>query len=122
MQTLSELNDETYTMNFYDDKLTVETIIDKSAETETVAITSTGVYTVEEGSEAEKELMENPVKEEEIQKSVYNLSETEIFFEEKNGIFMVFLNRAFIQTIPMRCLSDEEQQQVRSYFSEKGLD
>ena len=53
MQTLSELNDETYTMNFYDDKLTVETIIDKSAETETVAITSTGVYTVEEGSEAE---------------------------------------------------------------------
>ena len=122
MQTLSELNDETYTMNFYDDKLTVETIIDKSAETETVAISSTGVYTVEEGSEAEKELMETPVKEEEIQKSVYNLSETEIFFEEKNGIFMVFLNRAFIQTIPMRCLSDEEQQQVRSYFSEKGLD
>lgn len=122
MQTLSELNDETYIMDFYDDKLTVETIIDKSAETETVAITSTGVYTVEEGSEAEKELMENPVKEEEIQKSVYNLSETEIFFEEKNGIFMVFLNRAFIQTIPLRCLSDEEQQQVRSYFSEKGLD
>ena len=92
------------------------------AETETVAITSHGVFTVEEGSEAEKELMENPPKEEEIQKSVYNLSETEVSFMEKNNIFMVFLNRAFIQTIPMRCLSDEEQQQVRSYFSEKGLD
>lgn len=122
MQTLSELNDETYIMHFYDDKLTVETIIDTSAETETVAITSKGIYTVEEGSEAEKELLENPAEEEEIQKSVYNLSETEIFFEEKNGIFMVFLNRAFIQTIPLRCLSDEQQQQVRSYFSEKGLD
>ena len=122
MQTLSELNDETYVMSFYDDKLTVETIIDKTAETETVAITTKGIYTVEEGSEAEKELLENPVKEEEIQKSVYNLSETEILFEEKNGIFMVFLNRAFIQTIPVRCLSDEEQQMVRNYFSEKGLD
>lgn len=122
MQTLSELNDETYIMHFYDDKLTVETIIDTSAETETVAITSKGIYTVEEGSEAEKELLENPAEEEEIQKSVYNLSETEIFFEEKNGIFMVFLNRAFIQTIPLRCLSDEQQQQVKSYFSEKGLD
>lgn len=122
MKTLSELDDETYVMSFYDDKLTVETIMDKTDETETVAITSTGVYTVEEGSEAEKELMENPPKEEEIQKSVYNLSETEISFEEKNGIFMVFLNRAFIQTIPARCLSEEEQQQVRSYFEEKGLD
>lgn len=122
IQTLSELNDETYVMSFYDDKLTVETIIDTSVETETVAITTKGIYTVEEGSEAQKELLENPVKEEEIQKSVYNLSETEVFFEEKNGIFMVFLNRAFIQTIPLRCLSEDEQKLVRSYFSEKGLD
>ncbi len=121
MQTLSELNDETYIMSFYDDKLTVETIIEKAAETETVAITSTGIYTVEEGSEAEKELKENPVQEEKVQKSVYNLSETEICFEEKNNIFMVFLNRAFIQTIPARCLSEEEQSKVRSYFEEKGL-
>ncbi len=122
MRTLSELGDETYVMSFYDDKLTVETIIDNTAETETVAITSHGVFTVEEGSEAEKELMENPPKEEEIQKSVYNLSETEVSFMEKDSIFMVFLNRAFIQTIPLRCLSEEEQQQVRNYFSEKGLD
>ena len=122
MKTLSELNDETYVMSFYDNKLEVETIIDKSAETETVAITPTGIYTVEEGSKAEEELKENPVQEEEIQKSVYNLSETEILFEEKDGLFMVFLNRAFIQTIPMRCLSDEEQTKVRSYFEEKGLD
>lgn len=122
MKTLSELNDETYVMSFYDNKIEVETIIDKAAETETVAITTHGVFTVEEGSEAEKELKENPVQEEEVQKSIYNLSETEIFFEEKNGLFMVFLNRSFIQTIPVRCLSEEEQQQVRNYFSEKGLD
>ncbi len=122
VQTLSELGDETYVMSFFDDRLEVETIINKSAETETVAITTHGVFTVEEGSEAEKELLENPVQEEEIQKSVYKLSETDICFEEKNGILMVFFDRALIQTIPARCLSDEEQQQVRNYFSEKGLD
>ncbi|MBQ8904589.1 MAG: hypothetical protein IJY73_09965 [Oscillospiraceae bacterium] len=121
LQTLSELCDETYVMSFYDDRLEVETIIDKNAETETVAITSTGIYTVEPGSEAEKELKENPPVEEEIQKSVYKLSETDVCFTEKNNIFMVFLNRSFIQTIPARCLSEEEQQQVRSYFEEKGL-
>ena len=121
LKTLSELGSETYVMSFYDDRLEVETIIDKNAQTETVAITTTGVYTVEEGSEAEKELKENPVQEEEIQKSVYNLSETEIFFTEKDGLFIVFLNRAFIQTIPVRCLSEEEQTMVRNYFEEKNL-
>ena len=123
MKTLEELGSETYVMSFYDNKLEVETIIDKNAETETVAITSTGIYTVEEGSEAAKELAQNPAPaEEKIPKSVYNLSETEICFEEKDGLFMVFFNRAFIQTIPARCLSDEEQARVRNYFEEKGLD
>ena len=121
LKTLSELNDETYVMSFYDNKLEVETIIDKTAETETVAITSTGVYTVEEGSEAAKELENNPVPEEEVQKSVYNLSETEVCFMEKDGIFMVFLNRSLIQTIPVRCLSESEQTMVRNYFEDKNL-
>lgn len=121
LKTLSELNDETYVMSFYDNKLEVETIIDKTAETETVAITTTGIYTVEEGSEAAKELENNPVPEEEIQKSVYNLSETEVCFMEKDGIFMVFFDRSLIQTIPVRCLSESEQTMVRNYFEEKNL-
>lgn len=123
VKTLSELDSsETYVMSFFDDRLEIETIIDTSAETETVAITSTGIYTVEEGSEAEKEMPENPLKEEEIQKTVYNHFDTEMLFQEKDGLFMLFINRAYIHTIPMRCLSESEQQQVRAYFSEKGLD
>lgn len=122
VQTLSELNDETYSAAFYDDKIVIETIIDSSAETETIAITQSGVYTVEEGSEAEKELLRNPVPAEEIQKTVYNLSETDIFFAEKNEVFMLFINRSYIHTIPARCLSAEEREKLRNYFSEKGPD
>lgn len=123
IKNLSELGtSETYIMSFYDEKVEVETIIDSSAETETVAITHNGIYTVEEGSEAEKEMLENPSKEEEIQKTVYNHIDTEMFFTEKDGLFMLFVNRAYIHTIPVRCLSESEQQQVRAYFNEKGLD
>lgn len=121
IRTLDELNDETYTMSFFDTKIEIETVIDKTAPTETVAITSTGIYTVEEGSEAEKEIPAEAIKDEEIPKTVYHLSETDICFEEKNDLFMVFVNRSYIHTIPMRCLSDSEKEQVRNYFTEKGL-
>lgn len=121
IKTLDELNDETYKMSFFDTKLEIETIIDESAPTETVAITSSGVYTIEEGSEAEKEIPADALKKEEIPKTVYQLSETDICFEEKDGLFMLFINRSFIHTIPVRCLSDGEQKMVRDYFTEKGL-
>ena len=121
VKTLSELNDETYIMSFYDTKLEIETIIDKSAPTETVAITHTGVYTIEEGSEAEKEMPEGAGETEDIPKTVYQLSETDICFEEKNDLLMLFVNRAYIHTIPARCLSESEREQVRNYFTEKGL-
>lgn len=121
MKTLSELNDEAYIMSFYDTKIEIETIIDKSAPTETIAITSSGVYTVEEGSEAAKEMPADAVKDEEIPKTVYQLSETDISFTEKDNLFMMFVNRSYIHTIPLRCLSEAEQEQVRSYYTEKNL-
>ncbi len=121
IQTLSELSDETYIMSFFDTKIEIETIIDNSAPTETIAITHSGVYTVEEGSEAEKEMPEPPAKSEEIPKTVYNLSETDIVFDEKDDLFMLFVNRAYIHTIPARCLSDDEKIQIKKYFSDKGL-
>ena len=123
VKTLAELDSsETYVMSFYDTKVEIETIIDTSVETETVAITHNGIYTVEEGSEAEKEMLENAPKEEEIQKTVYNHIDTEMLFTEKDGLLMLFVNRSFIHTIPVRCLSESEQEQVKAYFSEEGLD
>lgn len=121
IKTLSELNDETYTMSFYDTKLEIETVIDNSAPTETVAITTNGIYTVEEGSEAEKNLPEEEPKSEEIPKTVYNLSETEITFAEKDGLIMMFVNRSYIHTIPKRCLSEEEIKLIEAYYTDKAL-
>lgn len=111
---------EEYEMSFYDNKIEVETIIDPNAETETVAITANGIYTVEEGSEAEKELTEE-VKIPEVERSVYRLSETELALDEKNGLLIIYINRSNFQTIPLRCLSDEDAGKVREYFSERGL-
>lgn len=121
MNTLDALGTrEEYQASFYDNRIEVETIIDPNAETETVAVTPNGVYTVEEGSEAEKELPE-VITQTEIEKSVYKLAETELLLEEKNGLLLIFINRATFQTIPLRCLSEEQAEQVRSYFSERSL-
>lgn len=111
---------EEYEMSFYDNKIEVETIIDQNAEMETVAITANGIYTVEPGSEAEKELTEE-VKTPEVERSVYRLSETELALDEKNGLLLIYINRSNFQTIPLRCLSEEDAGKVREYFSERGL-
>ena len=121
IKTLSELNDETYTMSFYDAKIEIETVIDNSAPTETVAITTSGIYTVEEGSEAEKELADKPIETEDIPKTVYNLSETEICFSEKDGLIMMFVNRSYIHTIPKRCLTNEQIKLIEAYYTDKTL-
>lgn len=125
VRTLSELNDETYTAAFFDDRIEIETeISEEPQETETVAITSQGVITVEEGSEAAKEIAENPdlvTDNTKPEKTVYNLAETDIRFQEKEGLFYLFVNRAYIHTIPLRCLTDKEAEQVRAYFADKAI-
>lgn len=121
MNTLDALNThEEYRASFYDNRIEVETIIDPNAETETVAVTPNGIYTVEEGSEAEKELP-TELPQTEIEKSVYKLAETELLLEEKNGLFLIYINRATFQTIPLRCLSEEQAEMVRNYFSERSF-
>ncbi|MCM1335338.1 MAG: hypothetical protein NC084_02345 [Bacteroides sp.] len=131
VKTLAELDDETYTASFYDDRIEIETVIeknendkDKDKDKETIAITASGVYPVEEGSlaaeEAKKAEAENEKKQNEpIPKTVYRLAETEIFFEEKDGLFLLFVNRSYIHTIPGRCLAEEEKARLKEYFDEK---
>ena len=128
VQTLSALDDETYTASFYDDKIVIETVIEKKdadEPTETVALTASGVYPVEEGSfaaeaAAAKAAAEDAEKSKEpIPKTVYLLSETEVAFEEKDGLFLLFINRSYIHTIPLRCLSEEQAAQIRAYFEDK---
>lgn len=126
VRTLSELDDEIYTASFCDDRIEIETVIEKAEDeeaTETVVLTATGVYPAEEGSpaaEAAAEAEKSAEKADEpIPKTVYRLSETEIFFEEKDGLFLLFVNRSYIHTIPTRCLSEEQAARIREYFEEK---
>ena len=125
MQGLEALGtDETYTMTLYDDRIEIETEITENAETETVAITTHGVFPVEEGSEAAKELAEHPelVQDDtKVEKTVYRLAETEICMEDRNGILMLFVNRSYIHAVPKRCLGTDEMLAFKAYFEEKGL-
>lgn len=122
VQTLSALDDELYTASFYDDRIEIETVIEKTEEaTETVVLTATGVYPAEEGSPSANAASAEAAEkaDEPIPKTVYRLSETELFFEERDGLFLLFVNRSYIHTIPIRCLTEEQAAQIRTYFEEK---
>ncbi len=126
MESLAELGtDEQYTMTLYDDRIEIETVItSEEKETETVAITAHGIFPVEEGSEAAKEIAEDPglVKDDtRIEKTVYKLTETEVCMSEQRGILLLFVNRSYIHAVPERCLSEEEILGFKAYFEEKGL-
>ena len=112
-------------MTLYDDRIEIQTeITSPEQETETVAITAHGVFPVEEGSEAAKELAEHPelVKDEtQTEKTVYRLAETEICLSDQHGLLLIFVNRSFIHAIPKRCLGDADILAVKAYFEEKGL-
>lgn len=126
MQGMAELGtDEQYTMTLCDDRIEIETeITSEGKETEIVEINSRGVFPVEEGSEAAKEIAEHPelVKDEtKVEKTVYRLAETEICMSEKQELLLMFVNRSYIHAIPKRCLSDAEINAFKAYFEEKGL-
>lgn len=126
LQGMAELGtDEVYNMSLFEDRIEVETeIIPADARTETVAITAHGVFPVEEGSDAAKELAEHPeLVQDETQtaKSVYRLAETEIFMADRRDLLLIFVNRSYIHAVPKRCLSDKEMLDFKAYFEEKGL-
>ncbi|MBO6303442.1 MAG: hypothetical protein J6N15_13490 [Ruminiclostridium sp.] len=127
IQGISELGtDEEYTMTLYDDRIEIETqITSADKETETVAITTHGVFTVEEGSEAAKELAEHPelVRDDTKppEKTVYRLAETEVFMADHKELLLMFVNRSYIHAVPKRCLGTEEMLAFKAYFEEKGL-
>ena len=127
MESLTELGtDEQYTMTLFDDRIEIETVITpEEKETETVAITAHGIFPVEEGSEAAKEIAADPglVRDDtKIEKTVYRLAETEVCMSDQRDILLLFVNRSYIHAVPKRCLSEEEILGFKTYFEEKGLD
>jgi|GEM_PF-1671068 len=117
--------DETYNMTLYEDRIEIETeITPENAETEIVAISTHGVFPVEEGSEAAKEIAENPglVQDEtKVEKTVYRLAETEAVMIDHKELLLLFVNRSYIHAVPKRCLGDKEMLEFKAYFEEKGL-
>ena len=117
--------DERYTMTLYDDRIEIETeITSAEKETEIVEINSRGVFPVEEGSPAAKEIAENPdlVRDDtQIEKTVYRLAETEIAMADIRDLLLIFVNRSFIHAVPKRCLGTDEMLAFKAYFEEKGL-
>ena len=82
------------------------------------------MFPVEEGSEAAKEIAENPdlVKDEtQVEKTVYRLAETEIVMSDVKDLILIFVNRSFIHAVPKRCLGTDEMLAFKAYFEEKGL-
>ena len=114
-----------YAVTLYDDRIEIETeITSADKETEIVEINSGGVFPVEEGSEAAKEIAENPdlVKDEtQVEKTVYRLAETEIVMSDVKDLILIFVNRSFIHAVPKRCLGTDEMLAFKAYFEEKGL-
>jgi hypothetical protein len=117
---------EKYTARFYDDRIEVETEIiplSKDAETEIVAVSGNSISKVEN-----PEILESIEKDEtplvpsvQYETSVIGLTTEMLFSVENSEMFCLFVNKALIYIFPKRCLTDEQNEAVRSYFKDKAI-
>lgn len=116
IRTLSGFSRETYTAEFFKDRIEVQTTILPDEETETVAVTPYGVMTVGEDVEIPEE---KEIKQPE--KTVISLAENTLDSDETEGLFMLYMNRSQIYIFPKRCLSDEQNTALSAYFDDKNI-
>ena len=115
MNTLKSFNQENYIAEFFDDRIEVDTEVLDDENMETVAVTSAGVMTVDESVEIAEE---NEIKHE---KSVINLVENTLDSLENENMFLLFVNRSYMYAFPKRCLTDDEQNTLRNYLTDKNI-
>lgn len=115
MKTLGELGGETYTAEFSESQIVIDTLLLPDEETETVAITSSGVVPVGEGAEvpSQQEIKHDKTKIELVSNTLDSM--------ETEDMFLLFLNRSLIYIFPKRCLTDEQAGTLRSYFDDKNI-
>jgi hypothetical protein len=117
--TIEEMGEENYTARFFDDRIEVDTEFVPDEETEVVAISRFGVDTVENPEvleEAEKELAAA-----QPETTVIKLGAELLYALEEADMFCLFVNKALIYIFPKRCLSDEQTEMLRNYFTEKAI-
>lgn len=117
MKTLQSFGAETYTAEFSESRIVVDTEILPDEKTETVAVTSKGVMTLEEGEEV------SIPEEQEIKhdKTKIELRQNTLDSMETAKLFLLFLNRSLIYIFPKRCLSAEESEKLKNYFDDKNI-
>ena len=115
MKTLESFSEEKYTAKFEDTRIVIDTEILPEEETETVAVTSMGVMTMDQDMEIpeEQEIKHDKTKIE-LRSNTLDSMETE-------DLFLLFLNRSLIYIFHKRCLTDEEKNKVKNYFDDKNI-
>lgn len=103
IQALDSMDPETYHCCISDDKIEIETIIQKKA-------------AVNDGSEENEEKTSEEIK---PIKSVFKFREDMLdFVENRDSLLLVVARRQFY-CFPKRCLTEEQQNAVRDHLSEK---
>jgi hypothetical protein len=67
--------------------------------------------------EAKAKLAEEPPPE----TSVYRHGAEILCSAEDGGLFCLFVNKALFHIFPKRCMTQEEQTELRNYFKDKGI-
>lgn len=115
MKTLESFGDEKYTAKFEDTRIVIDTEILPDEETETVAVTTKGVMTMDQNMEIpEEQKIKHDKTKIELRSNTLDSMETE-------ELFLLFLNRSLIYIFPKRCLTDEEKNKVKNYFDDKNI-
>lgn len=112
--TISSLAEETYTAEFYRDRIQITTVIEEPviAENET-----------ETEEETDSPAKDEPHEEKEQEEIVTNLYFGSDYLDamENEQMFLLFVNRQNIYIFSKKCLSEEEQNKLREIFTEKSI-
>lgn len=115
IDTLSKMKPEDYHCTIYDDKIEIETII-RENENNFADEKSTQA---EENVENPDNIEDNEEKPVEPIKSVFKFGEDMLDFIESERSLLLILARRQIYCFPKRCLSEEQQSEIRDFLTKK---
>lgn len=112
--TISSLAEETYTAEFYRDRIQITTVIEEPVIAENETKTE---------EETDSPAKDEPHEEEEQEEVVTNLYFGSDYLDamENEQMFLLFVNRQNIYIFSKKCLSEEEQNKLREIFTEKSI-
>ena len=122
LETLKGMSPEDYYCRIFDNRIEIETVIKKPEVPENEKKTAEEVSEIvgnEENPENTEETENAAKKEDEPIKSVFRFGEDMLDFIESDMSLLLILARRQIYCFPKRCLSDEQQNVIRDFLTEK---